>query len=63
LPIQKGKILYTKKEKYYIQKHFLQRMLHDAIQSILIPIARGLLEEKIAYPPTIVYILRLCGFA
>jgi superfamily II DNA helicase RecQ len=36
----------------------------DAIQSILIPIARGLLEEKIAYPLTIVYIsLRLCGFA
>ena len=36
----------------------------DAIQCILIPIARDLLQEKIDYPPTIVYVpLRLCGFA
>ena len=36
----------------------------DAIQSILIPIARNLLPEKIDYPLTIMYVpLRLCGFA
>ena len=36
----------------------------DAIQSILEPIAKGLLEEKNVYPLTIVYVpLWLCGFA
>ena len=36
----------------------------DAIQSILIPIAKALQQKKIEYPLTIVYIpLRLCGFA
>jgi ATP-dependent DNA helicase RecQ len=36
----------------------------DAIRSILIPIATCLLDEKTAYPLTIVYVpLRLCGFS
>ena len=36
----------------------------DAIQSILMPIARSLLQQKIEYPLTIVYVpLKLCGFA
>ena len=36
----------------------------DAIQAILTLIARDLLQEKIDYPLTIVYVpLRLCGFA
>ena len=36
----------------------------DAIQSILIPIAKALQQKKIEYPLTIVYIpLRLCGFS
>ena len=35
----------------------------DAIQYILIPLVRELLQEKIDYPLTIVYVpLRLCGF-
>jgi ATP-dependent DNA helicase RecQ len=36
----------------------------DAIRSILIPIAEGLLKEKTSYQLTIVYVpLRLCGYA
>ncbi|XP_028394542.1 putative ATP-dependent DNA helicase Q1 [Dendronephthya gigantea] len=36
----------------------------DTIESILMPIASDLLQQKIAYPLTIIYIsLRLCGFA
>ena len=36
----------------------------DAIQSILIPIAKALQQKKIEYPLAIVYIpLRLCGLA
>jgi hypothetical protein len=46
----------SRQEKYYIQKNFRKRKDVNAIQSILLPIARGLLEEKIAYPLTIVYI-------
>ena len=37
---------------------------YDAVQAILMPIAKGLLEAKIKYPLTIIYIsLKLCGFA
>ena len=36
----------------------------DAIQSILMPIAKALLEENNEYPLAIIYVpLRLCGFA
>ena len=36
----------------------------DAIKAILVPVANGLLQLKIQYPLTIVYIpLKLCGFA
>ncbi len=36
----------------------------DSIQSILMPVARSLLQEKIDYPLTVMYIpLKLCGFA
>ena len=36
----------------------------DAIKSILMPIASSLLQQKIAYPLTIIYnSLHLCGFA
>ena len=36
----------------------------DAIKAILVPVANGLLQLKIEYPLTIVYIpLKLCGFA
>jgi ATP-dependent DNA helicase RecQ len=35
-----------------------------AVESILIPIAKGLLKAKIEYPLTVIYIsLKLCGFA
>ena len=36
----------------------------DSIKSILIPIAKGLLQEKTSYQLTIVYVpLKLCGFS
>ena len=53
LPIQTGRISHAKK-----------LIDVDVIQSILIPIARNLLQEKMSYPLTIVCILlRLCSFA
>ena len=52
------------RKNIYYKKVF--RTGHDvhAIKSILMPIASSLLQQKIAYPLTIIYIsLRLCGFA
>ena len=52
------------RKNIYYQKVFRHGQDFDAIQSILMPIAKGLLEEKNEYPLTIVYVpLRLCGFA
>ena len=46
------------------KKVFREGQDFDDIQSILIPIARCLLQEKIDYPLTIIYVpFRLCGFA
>ena len=48
----------------YYEKFFRHGQDIDAIESILRPIAEGLLEEKIGYPLTIIYIgLKWCGFA
>ena len=52
------------RKNIFYQKVFRHGQDFDAIQSILMPIAKGLLEEKNEYPLTIVYVpLRLCGFA
>lgn len=52
------------RKNIFYEKMFRHGQDLDAIQSILIPIAKGLLEEKNEYPLTIVYVpLRLCGFA
>ena len=52
------------RKKICYKKIFRSGQDVDAIQSILIPIAKALQQKKIEYPLTIVYIpLRLCGFA
>jgi hypothetical protein len=52
------------RKNFFYQKIFRTGQDVDAIQSILVPIARTLLQEKIDYPLTIIYIsLRICGFA
>ena len=52
------------RKNIFYEKIFRHGQDFDAIQSILMPIAKGLLEEKNEYPLTIVYVpLRLCGFA
>jgi ATP-dependent DNA helicase RecQ len=52
------------RKNIFYKKVFRHGQDIDAIQSILIPIAKCLLEEKIEYPLTIVYVpLKLCGFA
>ena len=51
------------RKNIFYKKSFRHGQDVDAIQAILMPIAEGLLEEKINYPLTIVYVpLRLCGF-
>ena len=48
----------------FYQKIFQTGNDAEAIRSILMPIATGLLNKKIGYPITIVYVpLRLCGFS
>jgi superfamily II DNA helicase RecQ len=52
------------RKNIFYKKFFRTGQDSDAVQSILMPIARGLLEDKINYPLTIVYLpLKLCGFA
>jgi hypothetical protein len=52
------------RKNIYYKKVFRTGHDVDAIKSILMPIASSLLQQKIAYPLTIIYIsLRLCGFA
>ena len=52
------------RKNIFYEKAFRHGQDFDAIQSILEPIAKGLLEEKNVYPLTIVYVpLRQCGFA
>ena len=52
------------RKNIFYEKIFRRGQDFDAIQSILMPIAKGLLEEKNEYPLTVVYVpLRLCGFA
>ena len=46
------------------QKLFRHGQDVDAVQSILMPIAKGLLQQKTNYPLTMIYVpLKLCGFA
>lgn len=46
------------------EKIFREGQAVDAMQAILLPIAKDLLYQKIRYPLTIIYVpLRLCGFA
>lgn len=48
----------------YYEKVFRLGQDSDAIQSILMPVAEGLLHAKLEYPLTVIYIsLKLCGFA
>ena len=52
------------RKNIYYKKVFRTGHDVDAIKSILMPTASSLLQQKIAYPLTIIYIsLRLCGFA
>ncbi|XP_028403994.1 ATP-dependent DNA helicase Q-like SIM [Dendronephthya gigantea] len=52
------------RKNIFYQKIFRTGQDVDAIQSILAPIARALLHQKIDHPLTIIYIpLRICGFA
>ena len=42
----------------------MQRIDIDSIQTILGPVGQGLMDLKVDYPLTIIYIpLRWCGFA
>lgn len=55
---------HSDRRKIFYQKIFGSGKDVDAIQSILMPVATALLEKKIEYPLTILYIpLRLCGLA
>ena len=48
----------------FYEKIFRSGKDSDAVESILIPIAKELLKAKVAYPLTVIYIsLKLCGFA
>ena len=52
------------RKNIFYKRFFRTGQDSDAVQSILMPIARGLLEDKINYPFTIVYLpLKLCGYA
>ena len=52
------------RKNIFYEKVFISGEDADALKSILLPIAKELLEKKNGYPITIVYVpLRLCGFA
>ena len=52
------------RKNIFYEKVFRHGQDLDAIESILMPIAKDLLKKKNEYPLTIVYVpLRLCGFA
>ena len=52
------------RKNIYYEKVFRHNKESDTIQTILMPVAKGLLHTKIEYPLTIIYIsLKLCGFA
>ena len=52
------------RKNIFYEKVFRHGQDLDAIESILMPIAKDLLKEKNEYPLTIVYVpLRLCAFA
>ncbi len=66
LGLKKCKVVVANPDRknIYYEKVFRHGKDSDAIQTILMPVAKGLLHTKIEYPLTIIYIsLKLCGFA
>jgi superfamily II DNA helicase RecQ len=52
------------RKNIYYEKIFRQGQDADSVKSILMPIAKDLLEKNCRYPITVVYLpLKLCGFA
>jgi superfamily II DNA helicase RecQ len=66
LGLKKCKVVIANPDRanIFYEKVFRSGKDSDAIESILIPIAKGLLKAKVEYPLTVIYIsLKLCGFA
>ena len=64
LGLKKCKLVIANPDRTNIYYDKMFRHGDDVIESILMPVAQGLLDAKIDYPLTVIYVsLKLCGFA
>ena len=64
LGLKKCKLVVANPDRTNIYYDKVFRHGDDAVESILTPVAQGLLDDKVDYPLTVIYVsLKLCGFA